>query len=177
MQTKNKRYTRNSIIAIGLIFIAAVVFALFWNPQGDSQDIVDYLESIVATAQAHSQWIDDYQTLTERYGELSQAEKVAELNELLERMEAIQADIDQSVPPGMLERIKNNWNNECNRVLQAVFQIVQGFENNQPEWITEAYVFLLEADDLRRQWTDELANLLASNAIAAPDFVYKSYFG
>jgi len=172
----NTRYVRNSIIIIGLLFIAAVVFAVFWNPQGDSQDIIDYLESTITTAQAHNQWIEDYKTLTGLYGELSQAEKVTQLNKLLERMEVIQADVEQSTPPGVLDRVKHRWNSECNLVLQTVYQIILGFENNRPEWISKAYEFLLEADVLRRQWTDELDSLLAKHAIAAPDFVYKSYF-
>ncbi|MFC1846819.1 hypothetical protein ACFLYS_02020 [Chloroflexota bacterium] len=172
----NTRYVRNSIIIIGLLFIAAVVFAVFWNPYGDSQDIIDYLESTVVTAQAHTQWIEDYKTLTESYGELSQAEKVARLNEQLDRMEVIQASVEQSAAPGVLDRVKNKWNSECNLVLQAVYQIILGFENNRPEWISEAYEFLLEADELRHQWVDELDSLLAKHAIAAPNFVYKSYF-
>ena len=172
----NTRYTRNSIIIIVLLFFAVVIFAIVRQPQSDGQDIVDYLESTVVTAQAHSQWIDDYKTLTGRYGELSQTEKVAQLNKLLERMEVIQADVEQSAPPGVLERVKSKWNNECKLVSQAVYQIILGFENNKPEWYTEAYEFLLEADALRRQWTDELAELMEKNAIAAPDFVYRSYF-
>jgi len=171
------RYRRNSIIIIGVLFILIVVSALLLQPQGDRDDIFHYLESTVVTAKAHIQWIDDYNDLTGRYGELSQAEKVAELNELLERMEVIQADVEQSVQPGVLDRVKNNWNNECNKVLQAVYQIILGFENNRPDWITEAYEFLLEADELRQEWTDELAELMEENALAAPDLVYKTYFG
>ena len=173
----NTRYTRNSIIIIVLLFFAVVVFAIVRQPQNDGQGIIDYLESTVVTAQAHSQWIDDYKTLTGRYGELSQTEKVAQLNQLLDRMEVIQADVDQSAPPGVLERVKSKWNNECELVLQAVYYIILGLENNKPEWSAEAYEFLLEADELRQEWTDELAELMEKNAIAAPDFVYKTYFG
>ena len=172
----NTRYVRNSIIVIGLLFIASVVFAISWQPDGDNQDIIDYLESTVVTAQAHIQWIDDYKTLTESYDELNQAEKVAELNNLLNRMEIIQANVEQSLPPGVLNSVKNRWNNECELVLQAVYYIILSLENHKAEWTTQAYEFLLEADELRLQWTDELAELLAKHAVAAPDFVYKSYF-
>ncbi len=173
----NTRYRRNSIIIIGVLFILAIVFALLWHPQDNRDDILQYLESTVATAESHSQWIDDYNELTGRYGELSQSEKVTELNGLLERMEVIQVEVEQSAQPGVLDRVKGKWDNECNKVLQAVYQVILGFENNKPEWITEAYEYLLEADELRQEWTDELAELMEENAIAAPDFVYKTYFG
>ena len=173
----NTRYTRNSIITICILFIAVVLFAIFRQPQSNNQDIIDYLESTLVTAQAHSQWIDDYTKLTGIYGELIQTEKVAKLNGLLGQMEEIQVDVEQSAPPAVMERIKSRWNNECELVLQAVYYIILGFENNKPEWSAEAYEFLLDADKLRQEWTDELAELMEKNAIAAPDFVYKTYFG
>lgn len=172
----NTKSTRNAIILIGLAFLAVVAFGIFGKTKANAQQIIDYLDNMAPVAQAHAQWIEDYQILTELYAVLSNSEKMEELNKLLDRMEAIQIDIEQSKPPDILSGVKAKWNSECVKILQVVYQISLTLEIGKPEWITEAYEFLLEADRLRQEWKGGLSSLLDEYNIESTDFAYDSYF-
>ncbi len=172
----NTRSTRNIIILIGLAFLIAVAFGILRQPKVDSQEITDYLESMAPVAQAHLQWIEDYERLTERYAVLGHSEKINELNKLLDRMEEIQIDVEESTPPSILSGVQNKWNRECRLTLQAVYQIILALDINKPEWIPEAYEFLLEADQLRKEWVEELSSLLDECDIEIADFPLGSYY-
>jgi hypothetical protein len=172
----NIRATRNIIIIVGLAFLIAVAFGIIGKLKVDNQEITDYLESMTPVAQAHIQWLEDYEKLTESYAVLSNSEKVEELNKLLDRMEEIQIDIQESTPPSILSGVKAKWNNECVKIVQAVYQMSLALEINRPEWIIEAYEFLLEADQLRKEWVEELSSLIDEYGIAVTDFPYGSYY-
>jgi predicted regulator of amino acid metabolism with ACT domain len=172
----NKRSTRIIIIIIGLAFLVAVAFGIMGRLRVDNQEITDYLESMTPVAQAHIQWLEDYEKLTESYAVLSNSEKVAELNKLLDRMEEIQIEIEESTPPSILNGVKARWNNECVKIVQAVYQMSLALERNLPEWITEAYEFLSQADQLRKEWVEELSNLIDKYSIEVTDFPLESYY-
>jgi len=138
--------------------------------------MIDYLENMAPVAQAHIQWIDDYKELTDSYSSLSYSAKINELNKLLNRMEEIQISVEESAPPDILSGVKTKWNNECRLTLQAVYQIILALDKNMPQWIPEAYEILLEADELRQKWTEELSGLLGKHDIELTDPVYNSYY-
>ncbi|GAI24116.1 unnamed protein product, partial [marine sediment metagenome] len=142
----------------------------------DNQEITDYLENMTPVAQAHLQWLEDYEKLTESYAVLSNSEKIDGLSKLLDMMEEIQICIEESTPPSILIGVKNKWSEECRLTLQAVYQISLALERNIPEWITEAYEFLLEADQLRKEWVDNLSSLLDEYNIEIIDFPLDSYY-
>lgn len=172
----NVRSTRIIIIIVGLAFLTAIAFGIVGKPSVDNQEITDYLESMAPVAQAHLQWLDDYEKLTESYAVLSNSEKVEELNKLLDRMEEIQIDIEESNPPNILSGVKAKWNNECVKIVQAVYQMSLALERNIPEWITEAYELLLDADQLRNEWVDELSALLDKYNIGDSGFPLSGYY-
>lgn len=172
----NTRTSRNIIILIGVAFLIAVAFGILRQPQVDSQEITDYLESMAPVAQEHLQWIEDYESLTESYPVLSNSEKINELNKLLDRMEEIQIDVEASTPPSALIGVKNKWNQECVKIVQAIFQMSLGLERNIPEWITQAYEFLIDADQLRKEWVDELSGLIDKYNIELSGFPFVSYY-
>lgn len=172
----NTKATRIIIVLVGLAFLIAVAYGIIGKLSIDNQEITDYLESMTPVAQEHIQWLEDYENLTESYAVLSNSEKVEELNKLLDRMEEIQIDIEESNPPSILTGIKNKWNNECMKIIQAVYQMSLALERNIPEWITEAYEFLLKADQLRNEWLEELSSLLDKHSIQATDFPLGSYY-
>jgi len=171
----NIKATRNSVILIALVFIIAIAFGIFSRPQVDTQEITNYLENTAPVAQAHSDWLEDYNTLTELYIVMSQNQKIEALNRLLDRMEKIQIDVDESTPPDVLGNIVTKWGNECRLILQAVFQLSLGVERNNTEWISEAYELLMEAENTRQQWKDELSTLLNENDIKIEDTTLGSY--
>jgi len=105
----NIKATRNSVILVALVFIVAIAFGIFSRPRVDTQEITNYLENTAPVAQAHSDWLEDYETLTELYAVMSQNQKVEALNRLLDRMEKIQIDVDESTPPDVLENIAKKW--------------------------------------------------------------------
>lgn len=172
----NIKATRNSIILITLAFVAAIAFGILSRPRVDTQEIILYLEDMAPVAQAHAAWLEDYETLTGLYAVMSQNQKIEELNKLLDRMEEIQIDIDESTPPDILGNIKTKWNSECHSILQAVYQLILGIERNNIEWISEAYELLLEAENARQQWKEELSNLLNENDIEIESTIFNSYF-
>ncbi len=172
----NTRSTRIIIIIIGLVFLIAVAYGILGKLRVDNQEITDYLTSMTPVAQAHLQWLEDYEKLTESYDVLSNSEKIDGLNKLLDRMGEIQIDIEESNPPGILSGIKTKWNQECRLTIQAVYQISLALERNIPEWITEAYEFLLEADQLRKEWVENLSSLLDEYNIEVTDFPLSSYY-
>jgi len=168
----NKKAIRNSVILIAFVFIVAIAFGILSRPRVDTEEITDYLENMAPVAQAHISWLEDYETLTEKYGVLSQSQKIGELNELLNRMQDIQINIDESTPPDILINIKTKWNGECHSILQAVYQLILGIERNNIEWISQAYELLSEADDARQQWKNELYDLLNKNGIKIEDTAF-----
>ena len=172
----NIKATRNSVILVALVFIVAIAFGILSRPRVDTQKITNYLENMAPVAQAHSDWLEDYNTLTELYVVMSQSQKVEALNRLLDRMEEIQIDVGESTPPDVLENIVKKWGNECRLILQAVFQLSLGIERNNAEWISEAYELLLEAETTKQQWKDELSTLLNENDIKIEDTALDSYF-
>ena len=172
----NTKATRNSIILIALAFIAAIAFGILSRPGVDTQEITHYLENMAPVAQAHAKWLEDYEALTGLYAVLSQSQKIEELNKLLDRMEEIQTSVDESTPPDILRNIIAKWNSECHLILQAVFLLSQGIERNNIDWISEAYELLLEAENKRQQWKEELSNLLIENDIEIEDTTLSSYF-
>ncbi len=172
----NIKATRISIAIIALVFIVAIAFGILSRPRVDTQEITNYLENMAPVAQAHSSWLEDYGTLTELYAVMSQSQKIEGLNKLLDRMEEIQIDVDESTPPDILRNVITKWGSECRLILQAVYQLTLGIERTNIEWISEAYELLLEAENTRRQWKDELLNLLNENDINIEDTTLDSYF-
>ncbi len=172
----NTKATRNSIILIALAFIAAIAFGILSRPGVDTQEITHYLENMAPVAQAHAKWLEDYEVLTGLYAVLSQSQKIEELNKLLDRMEEIRISVDESTPPEILGNIKAKWSSECHLIIQAVFLLSQGIERNNIDWISEAYELLLEAENKRQQWKEELSNLLIENDIEIEDTTLSSYF-
>lgn len=172
----NIKATRNSIVLIALAFVAAITFGILSIPRVDTKEITLYLESMAPLAQAHAQWLEDYEALTGLYAVLSHDQKIEELNKLLNRMEEIQIGIDDSTSPEILENIKAKWNSECRLILQAVFLLKQGIDRNNIDWISEAYELLMEAENKRQQWKEELSNLLDANDIGIEDTTHNSYF-
>jgi hypothetical protein len=172
----NIKATRKSIVLIALAFIAVITFGILSRPSVDTQEITHYLESMAPAVQAHDKWLEDYQLLTELYTVLSQNQKIEELNKLLDRMEGIQAGVDESTPPDILENTKAKWNNECHLTLQAVFLLIQGIKDNNIEWISEAYELLLEAEKTRQQWEEDLSSFLINNDIEIKDTIFSIYF-
>lgn len=172
----NIKATRIIIILVGLAFLIAVAFGTIGRLKVGNQEITDYLELMTPVAQAHLQWLEDYETLTESYSVLNNSEKIEELNKLLDRMEEIQIDIEGANPPSILAGVNNKWNRECVKIVQAIYQISLGLEKNIPEWITEAYEYLMEADQLRGEWVDELSGLLDKYNIEVSDFPLSGYY-
>ena len=172
----NKKATRNSVILIASAFIAAIAFGILSIPRVDKQEITLYLESMASVAQSHAQWLEDYEALTGMYAVLSHNQKIEELDELLNNMEEIQINIDESTPPEILEYIKVKWSSECRLILQGVFLLKQGIDRNNVDWIIEAYEFLMEAESTRQQWKEELSNLLDENDIEIESTILNSYF-
>jgi hypothetical protein len=172
----NIKATRIIIILVGLVFLVAVAFGIISGLSVDNQAIKDYLEGMAPVAQAHLQWLDDYEALTENYAVLSTSEKVDELNKLLDRIEEIQIDVEASTPPSALAGVQNKWNQECVQIVQAIFLLSMGVERNMPGWITEAYEYLMEADQLRKEWVDELSGLLDKYNIGVSDFPLSGYY-
>ena len=170
----NTKATRNSIILIALVFIAAIAFGIVSRPGVDTQEMTDYLENMAPVAQAHAKWLEDYGALTGLYAVLSQSQKIEELNKLLDRMEEIQIGVDESTPPEILENIKAKWNSECRLILQAVLLLSYGIDNI--DWISQAYELLVEAETTRQQWKEELSNLLIKNDIEIEDTALSVYF-
>jgi hypothetical protein len=172
----NTKATRNSIILIALAFIAAIAFGILSRPGVDTQEITHYLENMAPVAQAHAKWLEDYEALTGLYAVLSQSQKIEELNKLLDRMEEIQIGVDESTPPDILENIKVKWGRESVLILQAVFLLSQGIERNNIDWISQAYELLLEAENTRQQWKEELSSFLTNNDIKVEDTALSVYF-
>jgi hypothetical protein len=172
----NTKATRNSIILIALAFTAAIAFGILSRPVVDTKEITHYLENMAPVAQAHAKWLEDYEALTGLYAVLSQSQKIEELNKLLDRMEEIRISVDESTPPEILGNIKAKWSSECHLIIQAVFLLSQGIERNNIDWISEAYELLLEAENKRQQWKEELSNLLIENDIEIEDTALSVYF-
>ncbi len=172
----NTKSPRNSIILITLVLIAAIAFGILSRPGVDAQEITHYLESMAPVAQTHAKWLEDYELLTGLYAILSKSQKIQELNKLLDRMEEIQISIDDSNPPDILGNIKAKWGSECHLILQAIFLLNQGIERNNIDWISEAYELLLEAENTRQQWKEELFEFLAKNDIKTEDAAFSVYF-
>lgn len=172
----NAKATRNSIIIIALVFIVAIAFGILSRPKVDTQEITNYLEDMAPVAQAHSDWLEDYDTLTELYAVMSQSQKIEGLNKLLDRMEKILIDVAESTPPDILENVLTKWDSECHLILQAAYQLTLGIERNNIDWISEAYELLIKAENTRQQWKDELLNLLNENGINVEDTIFNSYF-
>ena len=172
----NAKTIRNSAILIALAFIAAIVLGILSRPKIDTHEITDYLENMAPVAQAHSVWLEDYVKLTELYAVMSQSQKIEALNKLLNRMEEIQINIEESTPPEILAHIITKWENECRLILQAIFLLAQGIDRNNIEWIGEAYELLQEAEHERVQWKDELLNLLDDNGIETEGTPLGSFF-
>ncbi len=170
----NTKATRNPIILVALVFIAAIAFGILSRPGVDTQEITHYLENMAPVAQSHTKWLEDYESLTGLYAVLSQSQKVEELNKLLGRMEEIQIGIDESTPPDILENIKAKWSSECRLILQAVFLLSYGIDNI--DWISQAYELLLEAETTRQQWKKELSSFLTNNDIKVEDTAISVYF-
>lgn len=173
----NIKATRTIIIIVGLVFLIAIIFGTVGRLKVDNQEITDYLKNMTPVAQAHLQWLEDYEKLTENYAVLSNSEKIEELNKLLDRIEEIQIDIENSSPPSVLAGVNSKWNNECVKIVQGIFQMSLGLERNIPGWITEAYEYLTEADQLRKEWVDELSSLIAEYNIEVSDFPLSGYHG
>ncbi len=167
---------RNSVILIVIIFIAVITAGILSRPKIDIEEITDYLEHLAPTAQEHSTWLEDYDSLTGLYALMSRIQKIEALNELLDRMDEIQINIEGSAPPEALAHVVNKWEDECRLILQAVFLIVQGIDKNNAQWISEAYELLQKAENKRLQWKDELLNLLNDNGIEAENAVINSFF-
>jgi|GEM_PF-3072081 len=174
METKA---VRNIIIIIGIIFIAAVVFGLMQQAEVDKERVIDYLGKMTAVAQAHTEWRQDYDELTEVYDTLSLEDKIEQLNLLLNRMEAIRLNVDASAPPGALSYMQSKLNDECFQTTQGIYNITLGLTLNNANYITQGYEQLSEADTTRQQWQDELLKVLDENDLALSDDVYAGYFG
>ncbi|UCG55488.1 MAG: Bax inhibitor-1/YccA family protein, partial [Dehalococcoidia bacterium] len=108
---------------------------------------------------------------------MSQNQKIEALNRLLDRMEEIQIDIEESSPPDILIHIITKWEDECRLNLQAIFLLVQGIDRSNLEWISEAYELLQEAENKRVKWKDELLNLLSDNGIETESAPLNSIYG
>ena len=173
----NTKSVRNIIIIIGIIFIAAVVFGLLRQMEVDKEGVADYLGKMAVVAQAHTEWRQDYDELTEVYDTLGLEEKIKQLNLLLNRMEAIRLNVDASAPPGALSYMQSRWNDECFQTTQGIYDITLGLTLNNTNYITQGYESLVEADATRQQWQDELLKVLDENDLALSDPVYASYFG
>jgi predicted RND superfamily exporter protein len=172
----NTKATRNSIALIVLAFIVAIVFGILSKQSVDTQEIKYYLENTASVAQAHNKWLKEYGALTELYIVLDQNKKIEDLNKLLDQMEEIKNDVDESTPPNKLESLRIKWSDECHLILQAIFLLIEGIERNNIEWISEAYDLLIEAENTRRQWKEYLSNLLINNDIEISDNAYSIYF-
>jgi hypothetical protein len=171
------RHIRNIIIVIGVIFIAAVVFGLAHRSSVDEGSITDYLEEMAPTAQAHIEWRQDYNTLTELYDVLSLNQKLEQLNQLAFAMEDIRLSVEGSNPPTALSYMRARWHAECQKTVQGIYYIRLGLSDNNIQWITKGYESLAEADEARQQWQEELSKVLDENGITLADPVYNSYFG
>jgi len=172
----NTNSIRNIIIIIGIIFIATVVFGLVKQAGVDKEEVADYLGGMAPVAQAHIEWKQDYNALTELYDVLSLDQKLEQLNRLLDRMEAIRLNVDASNPPGALSYMQSRWNDECLNTTQGIYDITLGLTMNDTEYITQGYELLMEADTARQQWQNELSKILDDNDMALSDSIYNSYF-
>ena len=173
----NTKYIRNIMIAIGAFFVIAVIFGLMRQPGFNEEEVNAYLEDMSPVAQAHLEWKKDYNALTEIYDVLSPNQKLEQLDSLMERIEQIRLDIEDSQQPEALDYIKAKWEEECRSTVQGIYDIRLGLQTNNVEWITDGYELLTQANEAGQQWQNELLKVLNDNGLTLADAVYSSYFG